>query len=95
MQFGCNRRKGFKTHWDYNINHYLCFCLCRNENFHHHVLIVHLPNSAIVSKVLEKFTIRDINNWVIQELLLADLAKPQYTRDEEGPYSYINLDQHR
>ena len=33
--------------------------------------------------------------WVIQELLLADLAKTQYTRDDEGPYSRINLDQHR
>ena len=38
---------------------------------------------------------RDLNNWVIQELLLADLAKTQYTRDDEGPYSRINLDQHR
>ena len=26
---------------------------------------------------------RDLNNWVIQELLLADLAKTQYTRDDE------------
>ena len=31
---------------------------------------------------------------MIQELLLADLAKTQYTRDDEGPYSRINLDQH-
>ena len=38
---------------------------------------------------------RDLNNWVIQELLLADLAKTQYTRDDERPYSRINLDQHR
>ena len=33
--------------------------------------------------------------WVIQELLLADLAKAQYTRDDKGPYSRINLDEHR
>ena len=39
--------------------------------------------------------IRDLNNWVIQELLLGDLTKTQYTRDDEGPYSHINLDQHR
>ena len=39
--------------------------------------------------------IRDLNNWVIQQLLLADLAKTQYTRDDEGPYSRIDLDQHR
>ena len=36
-----------------------------------------------------------IVHWVIQELLLTDLAKTQYTRDDEGPYSRINLDQHR
>ena len=36
-----------------------------------------------------------LNNWVIQQLLLADLGKTQYTRDDEGPYSRINLDQHR
>ena len=31
-------------------------------------------------------TIRNLNNWVIQELLLLDLAKTQYARDNEGPY---------
>ena len=36
-----------------------------------------------------------LNNWVIQELLFVNLAKTQYTRDDEGPYSHINLDQHR
>ena len=45
--------------------------------------------------VLGKLAIRDLNDWVIQELLLANLAKTQYTRDDEGPYSRINLDQHR
>ena len=30
-----------------------------------------------------------LNNWVIQELLLADLVKTQYTCDDEGPYSRI------
>ena len=33
--------------------------------------------------------------WVIQELLMADLAKTQHTSDDIGPYSRINLDQHR
>ena len=33
--------------------------------------------------------------WVIQEFRWADLTKTQYTRDDEGPYSRINLDQHR
>ena len=41
-----NRREfeGVKTHWNYNISHYLCFCsgLCRNEDLHCHVLIVFL-----------------------------------------------------
>ena len=44
------------------------------------------------SNVLGKLTIRDLNNWVIQELLMADLAKTQYTRDDEGLYSRINLE---
>ena len=44
------------------------------------------------SNVLGKLTIRDLNNWVIQELLMADLAKTQYTRDDERPYSRINLE---
>ena len=47
------------------------------------------------SILLGKLAIRDLNNWVIQELLLADLAKTQYTRDDEGPYSCVNYDQHR
>ena len=32
---------------------------------------------------------------VSQELLLADLAKTQYTRDDKGPYSCMNLNQVR
>ena len=43
------------------------------------------------SNVLGKLAIRDLNNGVIQELLLVDLAKTQYIRDDEGPYSRINL----
>ena len=43
----------------------------------------------------EMLAIRVLNNLIIQELLLADLAKTQYTRDDEGPYSRINLDQHK
>ena len=58
------------------------------------MFIVSLPNLPI-GNVLGKLTIRDLNNWVIQELLLADLAKTQYTRDDDGPYSRINLDQQR
>ena len=30
-----------------------------------------------------------LNNWVIQELLLADFVKTQYTCDDEEPYSRI------
>ena len=45
--------------------------------------------------VLGKLTIRHFNNWVIQKLLLEDLAETQYTRDDEGLYSRINLRQHR
>ena len=44
---------------------------------------------------LQWLAIRDLNNWVIQELLLADLAKTQKTCDDEGSYSHINLNQHR
>ena len=58
------------------------------------MLIVFLPNLTN-SNVLGKLAIRDLNNWVIQELLLADLVKTQYTREDEGPYSCINLNQHR
>ena len=49
---------------------------------------------TLYSNVLGKLAIGDFNNWVIQELLLADLEKTRYTRDDEGPYSRINLDQH-
>ena len=42
--------------------------------------------------VLGKLALRDLNNWVIQELILVDLANIQCTRDDEGPYSRINLD---
>ena len=38
---------------------------------------------------------RDLNNRAIQELQLVDLAKIQYTRDDEEPYFCINVDQHR
>ena len=63
--------------------------LCRNEDLHR--ILTQLTSS----NVLGKLAIRDLNNWVIQELLLADLAKTQYTRDDKGPYSRIDLDQHR
>ena len=36
--------------------------------------------------------IRNLNNWVSQELLSVDLAKAQYTCDDEGPYLCINID---
>ena len=39
--------------------------------------------------------IRALKNGLIQELLLVDLAKTQYTRDDEEPYFCINFDQHR
>ena len=44
------------------------------------------------SNVLGKLAVPDLNNWVIQELLLADFAKTQYRRDDEKPYFCINLD---
>ena len=48
-------------------------------------ILVLLTNSNVLGK---------LNIWKIQELLLADLAKTQYTRDDEiRPYSRINLDQ--
>ena len=47
-------------------------------------ILVLLTNSNVLGK---------LNIWEIQELLLADLAKTQYTRDDERPYSRINLDQ--
>ena len=37
--------------------------------------------------------IRDLNKWVIKEMLFDDFAKTQYTRDDKGPYSRRNLDQ--
>ena len=39
----------------------------------------------VYCNVLGTLAIRDLNNWVIQELLLVDLGKTQYTRDEEEP----------
>ena len=39
----------------------------------------------VYCNVLGTLAIRDLNNWVIQELLLVDLAKTQYTRDDEEP----------
>ena len=61
---------------------------CRPLSSSAYCIVAYLTNS----KVLGKLAIRDLNNWVIQELLLADLEKTQYTRDDEGPYSRINLD---
>ena len=58
-------------------------------------LILYFCLTIPVATFEEIVYIRDVNNWVIQELLLADLAKTQYTCDDEGPYSRINLDQHR
>ena len=47
-------------------------------------ILVLLTNSNVLGK---------LNISEIQELLLADLAKTQYTRDDERPYSRISLDQ--
>ena len=33
-----------------------------------------------------------MNNWTIQELLLVDLAKAQYTRDDDVLYFSIKFD---
>ena len=47
------------------------------------------------NNVLGKLAIRDLNNSAIQEFLLVDLAKIQYTPDDEEPYFCTNVDQHR
>ena len=39
--------------------------------------------------------IPNFNKWVVQELLCADLAKTQYTSDNDGSYFCINVNQHR
>ena len=36
------------------------------------------------ANVLGKSNIRDMNSWAIHELLHVNLAKIQYTRDDEG-----------
>ena len=54
-------------------------------SLHRHVLIVFLPNQSIAN-VLVKLATGDLNSWVIQELLLADLVITQYTSNDEGPY---------
>ena len=41
------------------------------------------------NNVLGKLAICDINNWAIQELLLVDLAKTQYKRDNKEPHFCI------
>ena len=64
---------------------------CEPSSSRSYCILPQLTNS----NVLGKLTIRDLNNWVIQELLLVDLAKTQYTRGDEGPCSRINLDQDR
>ena len=43
----------------------------------------------MATSVLAKLAIRDLNIWVIQELLLVDLAKTQYIRNDEGPHSIL------
>ena len=47
------------------------------------------------SNVVVELTMHDLNNREIQELLLEDLTKTQYTRDDEGPYFCINVDQQK
>ena len=64
------------------MRNFIVTCLC---------ILAQLTNG----NVLGKLAIRYFNNWVIQELLLTDMAKTQYTRDDEGPHSRINLGQHR
>ena len=88
------RGDGFETHYNYNVIIIYVFVLLYAEirNF---IVTCLLYSCLTNSNVLGKLAIRDLNSWVIQELLLVDLAKTQYTRDDEGPYSRINLDQHR
>ena len=64
---------------------------CEPSSSRAYCILTQLTNS----NVLGKLAMRDLIIWVIQEFLLVDLAKTQYTRDDEGPYSRINLDQDR
>ena len=66
-----------------------CSGLCRNKVLHRHVR--QLTNN----NVLGNLAMRDLYNRAIQKLLLVDLAKTQYTRDDEEPYFCINVEQHR
>ena len=58
------------------------------------VLVYAEIRSYIVTYVLGKLAIRDLNNRAIEELLLVNLAKT-ITRDDEEPYFFINVEQHR
>ena len=72
----------------------LLFCFMQksgSSSSRAYCILAYLTNSNVVVKL----TIRDLNNRFIQEFLLVDLAKTQYTRDDQEPYFCINVDQHR
>ena len=48
---------------------------------HAYCIFAQLTNSNILGML----AILNLKSWVIQELPLVDLAKTQYTRDDEGP----------
>ena len=76
-----NRREGLETQWNYNISH-LCFCSMLSSSSRAYCILAQLTNSNVLGKFFRK-AIRHLNNWIIQELVLADLTKTQYTRDDE------------
>ena len=75
-----NKKRWFGNSLELHYKTLSMFCsvLFRNWVLHHHVLIVTNSN------VLGMLATRNLNNWVIHELLLVNLAKTQYTRDDEG-----------
>ena len=66
----------------------ICSGLCRNIGFFIVTCLLCIFAQLTNINVLGMLAIRNLNNWVIsQEFLLVDLAKTQYTRDDEGPIS--------
>ena len=56
-----------------------------NNVLHCHILIYCIFALLTNSNIIGKLAIRDLSNWVIQELLLVFLAKTQYARYDKGP----------
>ena len=72
---------------------------CPNHEGHRYWHLVNIIERKIKKylSLCTKFVspLEILNRWVIQALLLVDSAKTQYTRDDEGPYFCVHLDQHK